>query len=325
MQMVADVQRSMEQKFGEKGSGVIGPTMSALSFVAPLPQRGRALESFVHRKLMNRRLEKAYDALLNSGYLAHDTSDGSELWRISLRVAAFEDVDYGEFTNSLRSVVDPVVASFVMSKSPEQVAITNVSTGNSAEESAVRAIYTGVVPIVYKAQSALLQSLISSTVWSFLTITPLLMFVSRGVMAGLVAMIPNVLPVLVVFGGLSWIGRPIDIGSMMAASIALGVAVDDTIHYLTWYRKGLNHTRDNHSAIMHAYDHCATPTLQATLVNGLGLAVFMFSSFAPTKQFGFLMLIILVSGAVAELLLLPAILAGPLGKAFKPAPLENVV
>jgi predicted RND superfamily exporter protein len=141
------------------------------------------------------------------------------------------------------------------------------------------------------------------------------MFVSRGVMAGLVAMIPNVLPVLVVFGGLSWIGRPIDIGSMMAASI----------HYLTWYRKGLNHTRDNHSAIMHAYDHCATPTLQATLVNGLGLAVFMFSSFAPTKQFGFLMLIILVSGAVAELLLLPAILAGPLGKAFKPAPLENVV
>jgi predicted RND superfamily exporter protein len=112
---------------------------------------------------------------------------------------------------------------------------------------------------------------------------------------------------------------------MMAASIALGVAVDDTIHYLTWYRKGLNHTRDNHSAIMHAYDHCATPTLQATLVNGLGLAVFMFSSFAPTKQFGFLMLIILVSGAVAELLLLPAILAGPLGKAFKPAPLENIV
>ena len=325
MQMVADVQRSMEQKFGEKGSGVIGPTMSALSFVAPLPQRGRALESFVHRKLMNRRLEKAYDALLNSGYLAHDTSDGSELWRISLRVAAFEDVDYGEFTNSLRSLVDPVVASFVISKNPEQVAITNVSTGNSPEKSAVRAIYTGVVPIVYKAQSALLQSLISSTVWSFLTITPLLMFVSRGVMAGLVAMIPNVLPVLVVFGGLSWIGRPIDIGSMMAASIALGVAVDDTIHYLTWYRKGLNHTRDNHSAIMHAYDHCATPTLQATLVNGLGLAVFMFSSFAPTKQFGFLMLIILVSGAVAELLLLPAILAGPLGKAFKPAPLENIV
>jgi hypothetical protein len=93
-------------------------------------------------------------------------------------------------------------------------------------------VYTGVVPIVYKAQRALLDSLIQSTWWSFATILPLMMFVCRGVLAGGVVMLPNVLPVLIVFGGMGWLGVPVDIGSMMAASIALGVAVDDTIHSL---------------------------------------------------------------------------------------------
>lgn len=315
MNMVAEVQRGMEREFGERGSGVIGPTMSALTFVAPLPNQDRSLGSFVHRKVMNRKLENSYDALVGSGYLAIDQADQSELWRISLRVAAFQDVDYGVFTDTLKRVVDPVVERLTNSR---KAGVTWTSVAKRDEAPDLSAVYTGVVPIVYKAQTALLSSMISSTLWSFLTITPLLMFVSRGVLAGTVSMIPNVLPVLVVFGGLSWLGRPIDIGSMMAASIALGVAVDDTIHYLTWYREALNRQGDRYQAILSAYQHCATPTMQATVINGLGLSVFVFSSFSPTKQFGFLMLIILFAGAIAELLLLPAILAGPLGKAFKP-------
>jgi hypothetical protein len=61
-----------------------------------------------------------------------------------------------------------------------------------------------VVPIVYKAQRALLQGLIQNTFWSFVTITPLLMFLSPGIGAGVVARVPDVLPVLVVFGGMGW-------------------------------------------------------------------------------------------------------------------------
>jgi len=317
MNLVAQVQLNLERKFGERGSDVIGPSMSALTFTPPLPGNDRGLGSFVHRKLLNRKLETSYESLIGSGYVAIDEANGHELWRISLRVAAFEDVNYGEFTDALKSAVDPIVDRFADARKRSDRLNTVSASGGTSD---VDAIYTGVVPIVYKAQFALLNSMVSSTVWSFLTITPLLMFVSRGIFAGLVAMIPNVLPVLVVFGGLSWLGQPIDIGSMMAASIALGVAVDDTIHFLTWYRASLNRTGDYRISIRSAYEHCATPTMQATLINGLGLSVFTISSFAPTKQFGFLMLVILVAGAVAELLLLPAILAGPMGRAFKPNP-----
>jgi predicted RND superfamily exporter protein len=182
--------------------------------------------------------------------------------------------------------------------------------------SEISAVYTGVVPIVYKAQRALLDNLIQSSFWSFVTITPLMMFVCWSVFGGAVVMLPNVLPVLVVFGGMGWLGIPVDIGSMMAASIALGVAVDDTIHYLTWYREGLLEFGERNAAILSAYRRCAPPTLQAAMISGLGMAVFAFSTFTPTQRMGWLMMTILIAGVVAELIMLPAILAGPLGKAF---------
>ena len=318
--ILAEVQRTMTKTFGEPGTGVIGPTMSALTFIPPLPRDAHGIGAIVRHNVMERKLESAYQSLLESGYVTIDRQDGRELWRISLRVAAFEDVDYGVFTDTLKAAIDPVVARHSRSRDGETS--DDISPGPTGEPD-IKAIYTGVVPIVYKAQTALLKSLVSSTIWSFLTITPLLMFVSRGFLAGLVAMIPNVLPVVVVFGGLSWLGWAIDIGSMMAASIALGVAVDDTIHYLTWYRVSLNRDGDRKKAILSAYHHCATPTMQATVINGLGLSVFTISTFAPTRQFGLLMLVILFAGAVAELLLLPAILAGPLGRVFKPRAERN--
>jgi predicted RND superfamily exporter protein len=123
--------------------------------------------------------------------------------------------------------------------------------------------------------------------------------------------------VLVVFGGMGWLDIYVDIGSMMAASIALGVAVDDTIHYLAWFREDLEKTQDRKQATVLAYSRCATPTLQAALVNGLGLSVFAVSSFTPTSRFGWLMLTILVAGVVAELIMLPSLLFSPLGKAFE--------
>jgi predicted RND superfamily exporter protein len=195
---------------------------------------------------------------------------------------------------------------------------TSALYGHQGETTRLGAVYTGVVPIVYKAQSALLESLIQSSLWSFLTITPLMMLVSRGILPGLVAMLPNVLPILVVFGAMGWLGIDVDVGSMMSASIALGVAVDDTIHYLTWFREELDRVKDRKLAILGAFRRCATPTLQAAVISGLGLSIFGFSTFTPTQRFGLLMLTILFAGVAAELIFFPALLAGPLGACFKP-------
>ena len=177
-------------------------------------------------------------------------------------------------------------------------------------------VYTGAIPVVYKAQRELLNSLIQSSCWSFSTITPLMMYVCGGVAAGLVVIIPNALPVLIVFGGMGWLGIKVDIGSMMAASIALGVAVDDTIHFLAWFKDDFKALGDRKAAVISAYRRSATATLQAALINGLGLSVFATSSFTPTQRFGWLMLVILLAGMVAELVMLPSMLFGPIGRVF---------
>ncbi|MEO8495843.1 MAG: MMPL family transporter, partial [Planctomycetota bacterium] len=422
--LVTALQNSVERRFGVEGQDIVGPSMSAATFVPPLPDQRQGTSAVIRRSVTESKLEASYDELLRSGYLKIDHVDQAELWRISIRVAAFQDVDYGKFADTLRQDVEPLLeahrlrrqilenitatreghsyvgasvlwwtqgnravapdanrpgvattlrallerdrvrfvereqdvaevtltqldqlgkfdgvvlagpistadALMIRDVNPKLVCVrgsnevseagVSIQVGGLANDTSISTVYTGVVPIVYKAQRALLDSLIQSTFWSFITILPLLMFVSRGVRAGIVAMLPNVLPVLVVFGGMGWLGYPIDIGSMMSASIALGVAVDDTIHYLTWFREDLNRTRDRHQAIITAYQRCATPTLQAALISGLGLSVFAFSTFTPTQQFGYLMLTILLAGVVAELVMLPAILAGPLGWAFQPS------
>ncbi|MCP4247567.1 MAG: MMPL family transporter, partial [bacterium] len=104
--------------------------------------------------------------------------------------------------------------------------------------------------------------------------------------------------------------------TMMTASVALGVAVDDTIHFLTWFRRGLDQGRDRKGAVMLAYERCGTAMSQTTLIGGLGLSVFAFSTFTPTQRFGVLMLALLTAALIGDLIFLPAILSGPIGRFF---------
>jgi predicted RND superfamily exporter protein len=180
----------------------------------------------------------------------------------------------------------------------------------------IRAVYTGMIPLVYKTQHQLLISLRESIGWATVLIAMVMMVVLRSPLAGLISMIPNIFPIIIVFGALGWLGIKVDIGIMMTASVALGVAVDDTIHYLTWFRRGIAEGLSRVEATMLAYDRCATAMAQTTLIGGLGLAVFATSTFTPTQQFGYLMITMLATALVGDLLLLPALLASPLGCLF---------
>lgn len=183
----------------------------------------------------------------------------------------------------------------------------------------LEAVYTGVMPLVYKTQRELLVSLQESLVLATLLITGMLVVLLRSLGGGLAAMIPNLFPLVAVFGALGWLGIHVDIGIMMTASVALGVAVDDTIHFVSWFRRGLGMGLPRFDAAMLSYQRCGTAMMQTTLVAGLGLAVFAASTFTPTQQFGVLMVTILAAALVGDLILLPALLVGPLGALFPAA------
>ncbi len=210
-----------------------------------------------------------------------------------------------------------------------QGALTAVDRNNiKPGEVDISAIYTGIVPIVYKAQNQLLVSLIRSIGLAFCMIAMVMMLLLRNwrepigpanivnIRGGMTSMLPNVFPIVMIFGAMGHLKLLVDIGSMMTASVAMGVAVDDTIHYLNWYRQGLARGLNRLDSIRLAYDRVATAMTQTTLIGGLGLSAFALSTFTPTQRFGVLMLVLLTAALVGDLILLPAILAGPLGRFF---------
>jgi hypothetical protein len=89
------------------------------------------------------------------------------------------------------------------------------------------------------------------------------------------------------------------------------------MHYLTWFRRGLDDGLDRKAAAMLAYERCATAMTQTTLIGGLGLSMFAFSTFTPTQRFGVLMLTLLGAALFGDLIFLPALLSGPIGRFFR--------
>ncbi len=180
----------------------------------------------------------------------------------------------------------------------------------------ISAKYTGMVPLVYKTQHELINGLVSSLIWAFVLIALVMLFLYRNPVLSIVSMLPNLFPVVVVFGFMAWKGILVDVGTMMTASVALGVAVDDTIHYLTWFTDNIDKGLDAKEAAKAAYRRCATAMTQSSLISGLGLFAFAFSTFVPTQRFGVMMLAILFVAVLGDLIFLPALLTGPLGRSY---------
>lgn len=276
--------------------GHLGGTIAATTFLVDIPE-GRGVRQIVQRRVIAGQIQENRDKLIQMRYLYDD--EDAELWRISTRVSTLGGVDYGDLLSRLEQEVAGLLEK-EQSHKPIQVD-TKIS---------------GAVPLIYMAQQQLLRDLIKSFLVAFLLIAVVLTVVMASLSAGLLSMIPNIFPAVIVFGYLGWAGSNIDIGAMMTASAALGIAVDDTLHFLVWFRRGAAEASTRRDAIRYAYVHCATPMLQTSLICGLGLFVFVLSPFGPTARFGWLMAIMLSLAVVADIVLLPAMLASPLGHCF---------
>ncbi len=282
----------------------VDTTLSAVTF-APSLVKPRRTPRFVWRASVDSVLDRHMEEYYRSGFIAQDYDTGEMLYRVSLRLGAFSDVDYSHFVQEIREAVDPVISD--------------------ARGAGVDVTYTGVIPLVYKAQNELLKGLFNSYGLAFALIAVVMVALLwrvvgtvNSVPAGLLLMIPNLFPTAIVFGILSWSGILIDVGTMMAASVGLGVAVDDTIHFITWFRRGLAQGLDRRGATNLAYQHCAMAMVQTTIIAGLGMLMFAASTFTPTQRFGLLMVPLFAAALIGDLVLLPAILTSRLGRVFEP-------
>jgi uncharacterized protein len=134
-----------------------------------------------------------------------------------------------------------------------------------------------------------------------------LMFLS--VRIGFLAILPNVLPILVFFGVMGWSGIFLNLGTSLIAAIALGIAVDSTIHYMARLSLELRRTTDQAEVIVRTLQRVGIPILYATVALTAGFLIFGFSNFVPIQQFGILTSLTMAAALLANLVLLPALLA----------------
>jgi len=121
-------------------------------------------------------------------------------------------------------------------------------------------------------------------------------------------MIPNLLPILLTLGLMPMLGIPIDVGTVMIASVALGLVVDDTIHFLYRLKLEIKQTQEIKSAINDTIHITGRAIILASLALSLGFLALLFASFKPVFHFGILSGIVILLALAFDLIVLPAIL-----------------
>jgi|GEM_PF-4591969 len=176
---------------------------------------------------------------------------------------------------------------------------------------------TGLISLIDRSQHAIYASLRDSLLMACLLISLLLMIVLRSISAGLIVLIPNILPIVVGFGLISWMGMPLDIGTVVTASIALGIALDDSLHFLHHFRHFAKSPRRTGKSLRMTWKICSWPMFQTSYVAIVGFLVLATSSFRPIAHFGGLMVTMLSLALAADLVLLPYLLTTPLSRLFR--------
>jgi predicted RND superfamily exporter protein len=275
----------------------IGGTLSAATFFPSIPRAG-SIRGTAVRRVLSRRLDESLERFSEGRLYAIENGRG--IWRVSARLNALDDTDYGEFLETLRARVDPLV--------------------KDRAGAGVETIYTGSLPVAYQAQTALLNDLFRSYLTAFVLVAVVMIVVLRSVSAGLLVMLPNLFPTLLLFGTMGWLEFPVDIGSVMTASVALGIAVDDTLHFLLWYRREMRGGWTPLDAVRRSLAHCGPAMIHTSLIVGVGLLAYLQSGFAPIQRFAQMMIVLMAAALVGDLILLPALLLSRFGRSFHKHP-----
>jgi predicted RND superfamily exporter protein len=127
--------------------------------------------------------------------------------------------------------------------------------------------------------------------------------------AGFLSLIPNVYPIAMVFGIMGIFGVPLNAGTCMVAGITLGIAVDDTIHFMSRYKIEMRRLQDEQKAVEECVRIKLLPVTASALGLAGGFAILVFTHFVPVSTFGILSAITIMIGVTGDLFLTPILLS----------------
>ena len=158
----------------------------------------------------------------------------------------------------------------------------------------------------------MLQSLFASQILTvgfvFLAILGMFLVLFRSLFLALIAIVPNMLPAALVLGAMGWLRIPLDLMTITIAAISVGIAVDNTIHYLVRFRREFPRDRDYRAAVRRCHGSIGKAVYYTSITIVAGFSILMLSNFTPTFYFGLFTGLAMLAALAASLALLPALL-----------------
>jgi predicted RND superfamily exporter protein len=209
-----------------------------------------------------------------------------QIARISLRLPETDAVGYQGFLSELRAGLDEKLGSELEYE------------------------VTGRTTLAARAMSALITSMGTSYLVALLVITPIMIFFIGNVRLGFISMVPNLFPVIFVLGVMGWMDLPLDASNAVIGCIIIGLAVDDTIHFLQCFRRDFEETGQLDEAVRRTMRVTGSALFFTSLVLSTGFVVMALrGTMLNTISFGALSASGIAFAFLADVIVTPALIA----------------
>ena len=275
--------------------------------------------------------ESLLDLVQRLNRLLH--ADSAEFERIGTSTAAnaellelisFDDPDnLGRWLNLDRTRLRVSVAAIETSQSEREVALAQAR--RSIRETLPKTWQTqlsGEFSVRYDWVRDIQATQLRSFPIAFAIVFLLVSVFLRSWRFGLAAMVPTLLPVVIVLGSMGWLGMSLDVARAMIAAVVIGIGVDDAVHVLAHYKKQRDAGASSHDAMRAALHHTGRAVVTTSVALALGFLTLMMSAWQTVATFGFFVALSILGALVATLLVLPALVFafGPHGPDDPAAP-----
>ncbi|MDG2334490.1 MAG: MMPL family transporter [Myxococcota bacterium] len=173
----------------------------------------------------------------------------------------------------------------------------------------IRVSTTGFVPIMSATIRGVISSMTRSYILALLIITPLMILLIGSLRTGIVSMIPNLAPIIITLGIMGWTGIVMDVFTLMLGGIAIGLAVDDTIHYMYNFRRSFLKGGDIQAANRETLRTTGRALFVTSVVLSFGFFIFIFAEMNNLYYFGLLTGITIANAFLIDILVSPALMS----------------
>jgi hypothetical protein len=169
---------------------------------------------------------------------------------------------------------------------------------------------TGTIHLYNINLKRLVESQIKSFTLAYVLIIGIFFLAFRSIKYGGLSILPNLLPITLIMGIMGWFGIALNNTTVMVASVALGIAVDDTIHFIARFRK---ECRSKKLTVQEALRKTTLSVGRAiiftSIINIAGFLILLVLAFQPTREFGLLISCAMFMALIGDLIILPASIA----------------